>query len=104
MRFCKKRPINHDLNKKKIVKGNWPAPAKLSKTDFLIRSIRPQKQQTKLSDWGEDQFKLSVFQDFYQHFAFTEKTFIRTTVEPPLTATILQWPIYFVPVDRPYPD
>ena len=30
-----------------------------------------------------------MFQDFYQHFAFTEKTFIRTTVEPPLTTTVL---------------
>ena len=27
---------------------------------------------------------------------------VRTTVEPPLTATILQWPIYFVPLDKPY--
>ena len=39
---------------------------------------------------------------FINTFALTEKTFIRTTVEPPLTATILQWPICFVPVDRPY--
>ena len=38
------------------------------------------------------------FRIFINTFALTGKTFIRTTVEPPLTATILQWPICFVPL------